>query len=328
MDLFDRIYKAHEIFRNARLPVERLRLQQGLECSRATVMRILRDMKENLSAPIEYDPKAGGYRYNAAEGTGPYELPGLWLNASELQALLAMQSLLAGIQPGLLETHLAPLKARIEQILKSKRAVGGPAARHIRLVAMASRYTDPRVFQAVAGAALQRKRLKITYHSRSADVVTERILTPHRLVHYRDNWYLDAYDHHKRALRSFALDRVRRATVTTGRAQPMRSAKLNAYFASAYGIFSGTPKHRAVLRFSPERARWVADETWHPKQTGRFENQYYILEVPYSDSRELVMDILKHTSHVEVLVPETLKQEVTRCLEAGLRLHKAEKAEK
>jgi len=52
------------------------------------------------------------------------------------------------------------------------------------------------------------------------------------------------------------------------------------------------------------RARWVADEQWHPRQTGRFlEGGRYELQVPYSDPCERVMDILKFGAEVEVVAP-------------------------
>lgn len=60
-----------------------------------------------------------------------------------------------------------------------------------------------------------------------------------------------------------------------------------------------------VLRFSPDRASWVADERWHPQQVGRFQiDGSYELEVPCRDSRELVMDILRHGPDVEVSHPK------------------------
>jgi predicted DNA-binding transcriptional regulator YafY len=95
-------------------------------------------------------------------------------------------------------------------------------------------------------------------------------------------------------------------------------SKLNSHFASAYGIFAGKARHTAILRFTPERSRWVADETWHPKQKGRFDGEQYVLEVPYADHRELVMDILKHGPEVEVLAPEALRVEVVSLLNKAL----------
>jgi predicted DNA-binding transcriptional regulator YafY len=74
----------------------------------------------------------------------------------------------------------------------------------------------------------------------------------------------------------------------------------------------------AVLRFSPQRARWVAAEQWHPRQRSRTEaDGAYVLELPYSDSRELLMDILKHGAHVEVLAPVELRDQVADALRAA-----------
>ncbi len=317
MDLFDRIYCLHRILSQSRYPVPHHDLQEQLECSRATINRIIRDMRDCLCAPIEYDRSAQGYHY-AREGEHPYELPGLWFNASELHALLTVHHLLSQIQPGLLEDHIAPLRERIEQILKSKDNSQGDINSRIRILSMACRRVDPSFFPIVADAVLRRKRLNIIYHGRADNKTTERTVSPQRLAHYRDNWYLDAWDHGKQALRSFSVDRLRHVQVLDKPASEISESKLDVHFASAYGIFAGKSKHTAVLRFTPERSRWVADETWHPKQNGRFDGEHYVLEVPYADQRELVMDILKHGPEVEVLAPESLRAEVINLLRKAL----------
>ena len=43
-----------------------------------------------------------------------------------------------------------------------------------------------------------------------------------------------------------------------------------------------------------------------------------MLEIPYADERELVMDILKHGADIEVLAPETLRQRVASMLSTAL----------
>ena len=74
--------------------------------------------------------------------------------------------------------------------------------------------------------------------------------------------------------------------------------------ASSYGIFSGKADKAAVLRFTPKQARWVASEQWHPEQLRRFEKDgSYVLEFPYSNDSELVMDILRYGENVEVVSP-------------------------
>lgn len=315
MDLFDRIYRLHQTLQHARRPIPSRRLREELECSRATINRIIREMRDYLGAPIEYDRNTNGYHY-VKTGEHPFELPGLWFNASELHALLAAHELLTNVQPGLLDSVVAPLRDRIEQILKSRGVAGRSTAHRIRILHMASRRVEPAHFRAVAEAVLTRKRLRIVYHGRERDEVTEREVSPQRLVHYRDNWYFDAWDHAKRALRVFSVDRVRESKTLGRPVKDIPDTRLDAHFASAYGIFAGAPRRKAVLRFTAERARWVGDEIWHPQQRGRMDSDRYLLEVPYSDDRELVLDILKYGPDVEVLSPKSLRD---RILESHVR---------
>lgn len=317
MDLFDRIFEVHKIFRQSRYPVPRTVLQEKLECSRATIKRIITEMKNYLGAPVEYNRQAGGYCYAQGEEY-PYELPGLWFNASELQALLTFQHLLSEIQPGILEPQIAPFKKRVAEILKSKYTGSTDVSRRVRILGMGIRRTDQAIFQIIAGAVIKRKCLDIVYHGRIKNITTTRTISPQRLVHYRDNWYLDAWDHKPKALRSFALDRIKKAVPSQQTVKPIPDKKMDDHFAAAYGIFAGKPKYTAKLRFTPECARWVAEETWHPQQKGEFTEGYYQLEIPYADTRELVMDILKYGPQVKVIAPASLQKEVKKSMEKAL----------
>jgi proteasome accessory factor C len=315
MDRMSRIFRLHQLFATHRYPIARAKLEAELECSRATLTRVLAEMRDLLGAPIEFDGQAGGYRY----GQAAYELPGLWFTPSELHALLAAQKLLEDAQPGLLDYELAPLKRRIEKLLSSEHLGQGELARRVRLPRIAARQPDTRVFQTLADATARRRRLHIRYLGRERGSETEREVSPQRLVHYRDNWYLDAWCHLRDELRSFALERVRAARQLEQPALDLSDADLDAHFRQSYGIFSGAPSHTAVLRFTPARARWVAEERWHADQRGRWlEDGRFELAIPYADPRELLLDILKYGSDVEVVAPDELRQAVIQRLRDAL----------
>ena len=318
MDRLQRIYKLHQIISTHHLPVSHSVLQEKIECSRATVNRIIQELREYFNAPLEYDRERNGYYYALKPGE-TFELPGVWFSASELYALLTAQQLLEQAQPGLFEFQIKPLKQRIEKLLTAQHGNGNEIASRVRILRMAGRNVQPENFKTVAGALLQRKRLTISYHGRGNDQTSQREISPQRLTHYRDNWYLDAFCHVRKDLRSFAVERISDAKVLKSKCHDVPEKQLDAHFASAYGIFAGLPQQQAVLRFTAERARWVADEHWHPQQQGRFlEDGRYELQIPYSDPRELIMDILKHGAEVEVVSPNALRQEVVRQLQAAL----------
>lgn len=294
-----------------------------LEVSRATFKRDMDYLRERLHAPIAWDRAAGGYRLVEPDGNAPrYELPGLWFNASEVHALLTMQQLLRELEPGLLAPHVAPLLTRLKTLLEDADLPAGEIERRIRVIRMASRTVDSRFFSLAATGVLTRKRLALTYRARYNDEASTRVVSPQRLVYYRGNWYLDAWCHLRQGLRSFALDRIETLAATGEIAKDVADAALDAVLAAGYGIYSGSTLTWASLRFSPGAARWVAAENWHPRQrAGHASDGSYLLEVPYSDDRELVMDILKYGADVEVIAPEALREKVRARLAAAAAVY-------
>ena len=313
MDRTERFYKIEHRLRQQKI-VSFAALQAELEVSRSTLKRDLDYLRTRLNAPIEWSRAAGGYRLAmpANPTSAAHELPGLWFSSSEIHALLTMQQLLAGLDSGgLLTPHVAPLMDRLNALLGSANNDAQEVRRRVRIIALAHRQVAPGQFQTVGSALLQRKRLVITYVAHGTGQTSEREISPLRLVHYRENWYLDAWCHLRQNLRNFALDAISQAHLVDRPAQEVDDATLDATFAPSYGIFSGGRVQWAQLHFTPERARWVAHEQWHPQQQGQLQaDGSYRLRIPYADHRELIMDILKHGAHCEVLGPEILRQAV------------------
>jgi predicted DNA-binding transcriptional regulator YafY len=327
MNRTERFYKIDRLLSQHRhVPVSRF--LQELEISPATFKRDIEFMRSRLHAPIVWDREHSGYCFTTPPKDAPrYELPGLWFNASEIHALLAMEQLLEGIDPGILSQRLDPLKARLRELLGSADHSAEEVRRRIKVVPMARRALPAGEFEIAASALLNRKRLFMRYAGRTVrDAIampaalparddTEREVSPQRLVHYRENWYLDAWCHMRKALRTFAVDRIRDAEVRATPAIDVDEAELDAVLGSGYGIFAGREVTWAKLRFSPVAARWVASESWHPKQRASFEaDGSYILEIPFSDDRELLRDILRHGADVDVLTPQSLREKVKAAL--------------
>ncbi len=315
MNRADRLFHLHGLLRAARYPVPFEKLLEKLETSAATLKRDIRYLRDHMGAPILYDRSHNGYRYDPR--SPEFELPGIWFNETELHALLAMQQLLDAVQPGLIGASIGPLKAKVRKLLGESGHHADMVATRVRLKPMAPRRSDDAVFGQVSGAVLNEQPLRITYHGRERDTSHDRTVHPHRLVHYRDNWYLIAYCEKAKALRTFALDRIRRARPADFPFMACDEQALSHLVSANFGIFTGTASQWAVLRFTAERARWVADESWHPDQIGRWVDGAFELRVPYSDPRELVMDILKYGPDVEVVAPTGLRQMVGQRLRAA-----------
>lgn len=323
MNNLERIYALHRLLYGRRTALAMQDMQEELGCSRSTLKRDLRFLRDFLQAPLEYDPEGEGYRYTS--DAGMFELPGTWFSGAELAALLTLEEVLQRHPLGILAQVLQPARDKLEKLLEH-RGIGLPDWRsRLRILGAAAR--DPGLhFAAVAEALVERRRLRIEYHARSTDRMDPpgRAVSPQRLILYRDNWYLDAWCHVRRELRIFSLDRIVAAEVLSQAAKEVPEQQLNHVLATSYGIFAGPPTEVAVLRFSAHAARWVGDELWHSEQEDqRHEDGALTRSVPYHRSTELVMDILRWGPEVEVLAPESLRNVVRERLHLALQRYSA-----
>lgn len=319
MDRYERILAIHRRLKSARYPVPIRSLMDELGCSRATLYRDIAFLRDALGAPIGSEGDgAAAIRYEVADGER-FELPGLWLSSDELHALLAAHQLFESTGSGVLSSALAPLKGRIDALLSQQAGGKRWPVERVRVISSGSRRIDEHAFKIAATAVLDRRQLGFEYLARSTNERTQRRVSPQRMTHYRDNWYIDAWDHDREGLRSFAVDRIAAARVLDEPARDLPDAELNQHLASSYGIFSGAPKAWATIHFSPKAARWVADEHWHSKQEGRFlPDGRYELKVPYSHARELLMDVLRYGADAEIVEPQALRQQARTLLQLAL----------
>lgn len=292
-----------------------------LEISKATFKRDLEYLRSRMNASIVYDRFHGGYRFDGQSVGEKIELPGLWFSEKEATALVLMQYLLSRLDKGgLIEPHIQPLTTIIDGILGQSNTPAKELRKRLKVFGMSARKSSIESFEEIGSALLKRKRIEITYYARGTDKTTEREISPQRLIFYRDNWYLDAYCHLRKDLRSFALDGIRKVVISNTKADEISDKQLQEHFAESYGIFSGKANQRAKLKFTAEKARWVSGETWHGQQVSSFDKDgNYLLEFDYNQDPELIMDILKYGSGVEVLAPPSLRKRVKEELSSALR---------
>ena len=311
MSQFERVYHIDRLLRG-RVAPDKQRLLSVLEVSAPTLKRDLEYMRSRLGAPIVWDRACGGYRYDS--GAGDFSLPGLWFSGDEIHALLLVLHILDQLQPSFLRDQVQPFRGRLEAMVRSEAGDCEAISRRVSLIAQPSRISNPAVLDLVVRATLSRRRIRMTYRTRSRQSTTDRDISPGRLVYYRGNWYLDAWCHRAEAIRRFAVDAIGEAAILPERAEELPEMCPQ----DGYGIFQGPAAQVAVLRFAPAAADWVRTSQWHPDQelTAAADGGV-VLRVPYSDDRELLMDILRHGSEVEVLAPNSLRRHIAETLRAA-----------
>jgi predicted DNA-binding transcriptional regulator YafY len=311
------------ILENSRQPVSRARLMDELEISAATFKRDLDLLRDQMHAPIKWVPGEGGRERgyileDKGWSSGKLGLPKAWFSASEIYALLMIHELASHIGPGLLTEHLQPLITRVTLMLSAAEDTPEDVRARVRLLNSASKRSGSPHFEAVARAAVKRRRLKLLYFTRSRNDRSERVVSPQVIVHYKENWYLVAWCHKAEGLRMFALDAIEDAVLLKEPAKSVAKKLIEEIVGRDFGIYSGEERKLAKLLFTAKQAPWVRSETWHKDQVGEStEDGGFLLTVPYSDPRELVLEILRYGPDVRVLEPPELQQEVAKRLRAA-----------
>ena len=319
MAQFDRIYQYKSMFRRKRL-LSKQEILDELEISEATFKRDLDKMRDVYNYHIDYDRFENAYKLVNLDNT--YELPGLMFTHKELLALLTIQNMITELEPGLLGPRLLPLQERLSEILETEGIDSEALSKRVKAVHAGKRRLELKCFQLVVQGTIERKRLTIKHFNRTRNEYTDRDISPQQLVHYRDNWYVDAWCHTREKILNFSVDVITECKVLDVAAKEVSQKDIKQAMQSGYGIFGGEAKNWAKLKFTPERARWVQAEEWHPEQKTTLQKDgTYTLEIPYSDDRELLGDILLFGPDVEVVGPKQLRDKVALAVKKTLKIY-------
>lgn len=277
------------------------------DCEEQTAQRTIDAMRDHYYAPIEYDKRTKGWHYDDPDNT--YELPGIWFTTKELIGLASLLKIVDDMQSELLNDELSSISVLIDELFKKHHIPSNLFKQHIRLASNKRQNLEPHILQQISVALIKQTRLYLRYQSYEGEQTTREI-SPIKLIYYQENWYLDAYCHLRKALRSFKVSRVLNAQSTPAKSKQISQADTDAHYQSAYGIFSGQAINNAVLQFYDDVARDVALQEWHPQQQGDWNEHGYLLTVPYNKDTELIQEILKYANDVEVISPAKLRKKI------------------
>jgi predicted DNA-binding transcriptional regulator YafY len=323
-----RVYKIEMLIRN-RGCVSFAVLKEELGVSPATLKRDLEYLRSRMNAPIVYDRFQSGYKFDAVQPGSrtqvQHELPGVWFSEREIHALLTMHQLVQGLDDGgVLGRHLQPLLDKLHGMLGPNEDAARELMKRVKVLSAARRPVASRHFELLGSALTRRRRVALRYYVRSRREHTERTVSPQRLVHWRNTWYLDAWCHASEGLRRFALDAIDDAALLEQeRAKDVAPKALEAELDGSYGAFGGVAKRQwATLRFGPEAAQWVRHEQWHPQQSITLHDDGALtLKLPFADATELAMDVLRHGEQVQVLAPASLRELVAKRLASAAKAY-------
>jgi len=294
------------------------RLAASFEISTKTAQRTIDFLRDRFSAPLEYDSSKKGYRYLDAG----FSLPFIRLKEDELTALLASRKLLDDAASGPIGEELGKVSAKLGALLEQN--LYGPAdpGRAFSFRWNGFSPGDPLVFRQLVNALLHRRPISFCYYSPLSRACTMRTVDPHHMVNYMGSWHLIAFCRLRGEWRDFHLSRVTLCKLEDETFSSRPDQEWRPFLEDTFGIFQNREHFEVVLRFSPERSRWIRDQVWHPEQRmEETEQGGTLLTLPVSHEAEILMEILKHGSHVEIIEPAWLRKKVAEEIERMGRIY-------
>ena len=285
------------------------KLAEQFEISGKTAQRSIEYFRDRLNAPLEYDSSLKGYYYV----DNSFELPLMKLSEGELMSLLISRKLLSEASTGRLGEELSAVAQKLGGLLSAHLpgTVDPEQAFSFRWNQFYP--SDNLNFKQVSTALLNRRCLTICYYSPKSSECTMRTVEPHHMVNYMGTWHLIAWCRLRNGWRDFLLSRISMVKLEDELFTLHSQQEWEPHLTETFGIFQNSEYFDVVLKFTPERSKWVRGQIWHPGQKEEnLDDGSFQLTIPVSHHAEILMQVLGHGSHVRVVEPEWFRSLVAK----------------
>lgn len=287
-----------------------------------TPRTIQRDLKalEEAEVPIWQEDSGDKPRYGIIGG---YFLPPLRLTLNDASALyLAARLLTRNTDEH--NPHVTSAVAQLAAVLPEP--MGN--ALQLGVQRMAERDVDVHyrdVFEALTLGWATGRQVRIRYRSAKRDDFTEYLIEPYFIEPAeRGNTYVMGRVVGREHVLTFKLDRIHSAELLHETFEQPEEMYPSEVMANAWGIVFGEPIEEVVLRFAPTVARRIDETEWHPSQkVEKLKNGGRLLRLRLSGTWEIVPWIRTWGSAVEVLKPDSLRQQMAEEVRALAALYGA-----
>jgi predicted DNA-binding transcriptional regulator YafY len=290
-------------------------LAREFEVSVRTAYRDLDFLRDEWGAHLEYDHSKGTYALTEPMAT----LPMVTISQGELIAVYFADKIVRQYRGTPFEPDLASAFAKIQRLLPDEVKVAPESLdAYLSLDLGPLSAPDAGVFRDLLVAFRQRRRALVRYQSLSSGRTTNRRIHPYHVFNARGQWYVAAWDENRKAVRDFAIHRVKRITVTTDAYEIPRGFDFKKYTAESFGIEKGTRVAEVVIRFGTRQAPWIRERKWH--RSARIQEEIgggLVLRLRVAETSELRRWVLQFGSEAEVLAPATLRRAVADELKAA-----------
>jgi predicted DNA-binding transcriptional regulator YafY len=293
------------------------KLAGELEVSTKSIHRDIEFMRDRLNLPIAYNGSRFGYHYTGLVRA----FPTMQITEGELVALVIAEKALQQYRGTQFEKPLLSAIRKIEQSLPDTISLNlADVEQTISFRTRAEPILNLAVFDALAKATAHRQQLALTYRKPGSRQAELRLVDPYHLANINGEWYLFAWDHARKDIRTFVPARVS-AVKPTGKtfARPEKFS-LEKRLRDSFGVHSGEGDYDVVIRFNARAADYIREKKWHESQQLReLKGGGVELRFELSSLREIERWVLSWGGDASVIKPRELLEAVRRAAHSILK---------
>lgn len=238
-------------------------LAREIEVATKTIHRDIEFMRDRLGLPIEYDRHRNGFTYTEEVRA----FPTMQITEGELLALVVAEKALQQYRGTSFEKPLLSAIKKMEQALPDTISLNlADIGQTISFRTRAEPILDLGVFDALARAVAQRQQLELLYRKPGQKKTEPRIVDPYHLANINGEWFLFAYDHVRKDIRTFVPARVHSVQPTGKTFERSQQFSVEKRLRDSFGVHSGVGQQDVVVRFSARVADYIREKKWHASQ--------------------------------------------------------------
>ncbi len=303
----ERMLKIHQAIKAGKYP-NASALARELEVSTKSVHRDLEFMRDRLELPLEYDGSRFGYFYTEEVNA----FPTLQITEGELLALVVAEKALQQYRGTSFEKPLLSAIKKMEQSLPDTISLSlFDIEQTISFRTRAEPILKLDIFDALAKATAARQQLELTYRKPAQRQTEQRLVDPYHLANINGEWFLFAFDHLRKDIRTFVPARIQ-ALRRTGKTfvRPQKFS-LEKRLRDSFGVRSGQGEFDVVIRFNERVADYIREKKWHDSQQRReLKNGGVELRFKLSSLQEVERWVLSWGGDAKVIRPAQLAHSV------------------
>lgn len=311
----ERMLRMHQLIQGGKFP-NTTTLAREIEVSTKTIQRDIEFMRDRLNLPVEYNASRNGYFYNGEVNA----FPTMQITEGEIFALVVAEKALQQYRGTSFEKPLLSALRKMEQALPDTISLNlADIEQTISFRTRAEPILNLEIFDVLAKAVSQRQQLELHYR-KPGQKAEARVVDPYHLANINGEWFLFAFDHARKDIRTFAPARIQSLKPTGKTFERSQKFSLEKRLRDSFGVHAGEGKFEVVIRFAPRAADYIREKKWHPSQALRdLKDGGVELTMNLSSLAEVQRWVLSWAGEAKVLKPRELAESVRAAAEKLLQ---------